>query len=967
MVRTLGEPVCSVQYKSPCSLGFIGTQSFSAFGSAAIQNLKRNSVCFHSNSELRIRSLNAQSLCNKLAELQVLLLSGEIDILCIVETWLTDAYPDSLLSATGAYQVVRADRGSRGGGVVFLLRKGISFVSVQVADRLEIVALDLVSSQGKYRLLGVYLPPRLEFIVLSLALAEILRLIDVSYPVLVLGDFNFPEIEWSMKIKPRGLAPQTFLEFTITAGLEQMVTESTRQDSILDLVLASDIDTVLKVNVVEPFGNSDHNAVDLAISWDPPCEQIESYIDFRSANWTEMRAFLGSFDWAHILGCCATVDNCWDAIYWRLQQAIEAFVPKKVYRSALDPLPLYLRKLRSKRRRLFRRRKTSAMAAARAVSFGAIYRRKLKNFCRKREEKILAGNSLNALYRFIKKKTKVRSVIPALESESDSASVQTDFTKAEIFNKFFGSVFTRDVGGTVPFGDRDFGSELATVTVNEITVQKVLAKMPGKLSCGPDGIPALLYKQCSRVLAFPLALLFKRSLESGDIPEIWKHTLVVPIFKKGNKSKPTNYRPVSLSCVVMLIFERCVKLFILGHLETNKLLSDKQYGFRKRRSVDIQLLTTLNQWTTALDKGYCIDAVYTDFAKAFDTVSHSKLLLKLKAFGIRGKLLAWITNYFKGRKQSVKIGSQYSSWLEVTSGVPQGSVLGPLFFIIFIDDLVRELPPGVTIMLYADDAKLYFVYPAYMWSPLLQMALTVLETWSLSWGLQLAVPKCQVLYLGRTNPRRMYNLFGEELKVASSVRDLGVTISEDLSWYAHITGIVSKASNCANAILKSFHYVDFKLLAKAFIIYIRPILESACAVWGPHLKQDKQLVESVQRKFTKKLFLKCGIQSASYEDRLRVLGWDSLEYRRGCADLVLMFHILKGHTEGADDLVRLHAPHMGLRGNRTRITCDRPRLDVRKYFFCTRIVDKWNALDIDISVFKTAKQFAAYLYECTGC
>ncbi len=312
------------------------------------------------------------------------------------------------------------------------------------------------------------------------------------------------------------------------------------------------------------------------------------------------------------------------------------------------------------------------MAATRAASFEVFYRRKLKNFCRKREENILAGNSLNALYRFIKKKTKVRSVIPALKSEFDSATVQTDFTKAEIFNKFFGSVFVRDVGGTVPFGDRDFDSELSTVTVNEITVQKVLAKTPGKLSCGPDGIPAILYKQCSRVLALPLALLFKLSLEAGDIPDIWKQTLVVPIFKKGNKSKPTNYRPVSLSCAVMLIFERCIKLYILDHLEINNLLSDKQYGLRKRRSVDIQLLTTLNQWTSALDKGLCIDVVYMDFAKAFDTVSHSKLLLKLKAFGIKGKLLAWITNYFKGRKQSVKIGSQFSSWLEVS---PQSFVL----------------------------------------------------------------------------------------------------------------------------------------------------------------------------------------------------------------------------------------------------------------------------------------------------
>ncbi len=885
----------------------------------------------------------------------MLLLSGETDIVCIVETWLTDSYPDSLLSCAGAFQVVRSDRGSRGGGVLFLLRKGIPFVYVPTADGHELIALDLVSKHGKYRVLGAYFPPRPDATVFNSACAEISRLLDAGYPTIILGDFNCAEIDWTLSVKPKGAVPNSLLEFTITAGLDQLVTEPTRQNNFLDLVLATHSDTVNKVNVIEPFSTSDHNAVDISIAWEQPAEEIETYRDFRSANWSAMRNYLGTVDWAHLLGCTFSVQACWDVIYWHLTQAIGAFVPAKTYRSAMDPLPLYLRKLRSKRRRLFRRGKTSVLASAKAKSFTVYYRKKLRNFCKKQEQQILSGNSINALFKFIRKKTKTRSAIPSLQTDSDA--IQTDAVKAEIFNKFFGSVYRQDSQGTVRSENREFHSELDTVSITSFTVGKVLSKMSGKLSCGPDGIPSFLYKQCKNVLAFPLALLFSRSLAMGDLPEIWKRSLIVPIFKKGNKSLPTNYRPVSLTCAAMLIFERCIKVPIVQHIEENNLLSDRQYGFRKGRSVDVQLLSTLNDWTNALDNGFCIDAVYTDFAKAFDTVSHSKLLIKLRAFGITGKLLAWIANYFKGRKQAVKIRGQVSRWADVISGVPQGSVLGPLFFIIFVDDLAKALPPGITIMLYADDAKLFLVYLPADWTPLLQLALSVIETWISAWDLRLAVPKCQLLFLGTANARHSYRLLGEELKAVPTIRDLGVIISEDLSWFPHISSLAAKASRCANAILKSFNYSDFELLARAYTVYVRPILESASAVWSPYLKQDKALVESVQRKYSKKLFFKCGLKPTTYEKRLELLGWQSLEERRNRADLCLMYRILKGFAVGAENLYCVHVPDITLRGNTTRLFVKRSRLDVRKYFYSSRIVTPWNALDIDISEIRNFKVF----------
>ncbi len=176
-------------------------------------------------------------------------------------------------------------------------------------------------------------------------------------------------------------------------------------------------------------------------------------------------------------------------------------------------------------------------------------------------------------------------------------------------------------------------------------------------------------------------------------------------------------------------------------------------------------------------------------------------------------------------------------------------------------------------------------------------------------------------------------MFTQELEVVTTVRDLGVTVSEVLTWYPHVSKIVAKASRCAQAILKSFNYVNLQLLARAFTVYLRPILEAASSVWSPHFKRDKMLLESVQRTYSRRIFQKCGLMQASYEERLDFLGWSTLEHRRNRADLTLMFRILKGFAIGAEALYTSHENVRSLRGNSTRLAGAHSRLDVRKFFY----------------------------------
>jgi len=246
---------------------------------------------------------------------------------------------------------------------------------------------------------------------------------------------------------------------------------------------------------------------------------------------------------------------------------------------------------------------------------------------------------------------------------------------------------------------------MCSLTVKEIDVQTKLSALdPGK-SPGPDNIYPLLLKSCAATLAHPLTILFNKSLSQGTVPSSWKMANVTPIHKKGSKRNPDNYRPISLTSILSKVLERFVKEAMITHMSENHLFSEAQHGFRSRRCCTLQLLEAMEMWTRAVDEGLPIDIIYMDFKKAFDSVPHRRLIAKLHAYGFRGELLQWLTDFLRDRKQRVRIGDSFSHWIDILSGVPQGSVLGPILFLIFINDLPDALQQCVK--LFADDTKLF--------------------------------------------------------------------------------------------------------------------------------------------------------------------------------------------------------------------------------------------------------------------
>ena len=916
-----------------------------------------------------------------MSELHHLLYNGKFDILLITETWLHDDIISGLLDPDGMFHILRKDRHySRGGGVCAFIRKNLNVSQVVISDSystLELLCFDLLCGKTKLRFFVIYRPPNYDGLAEKYVdlLIECLSLhATIAQSNIIVGDLNCPKIDWQNATCPADRISRLLLDFTVNTGMYQLVDFATRANNILDVLLTDDEQIITDIAADSPIGHSDHLMVTFKIILvvntagqitTNPVTKGPAY-NWRLADFDAMHEYLSCVDWQSVVYHHPSALDAWSVFIDVINIAVSLFVPKCKAASPsatrrLRHYPHTLRKLTRKKRSLWKKCRNSPQnPIVRGLYRDCAnqWRQEIRNIEMAKENDIIESNNIGTFFKFVNKRLKYRNAIGALVDDGGN-TVTNDDEKATLFNEYFGSVGVVD-DGVIPvctFMPSHDDCVLEMVEFNALNVLAAMNRLKSNLSSGPDSLPSLLFKRLRHCLAAPLALMFSQLFSVSAVPSDWKRAVITPVFKKGVTGKVCNYRPISLTCVPSKIMERVIACQMYDHFKAHGILHRAQHGFRSGRSTSTNLLESFNDWILSIEYKHSVTVAYVDFSKAFDSVSHDKLFIRLASYGIRGNLSQWLREYFSARTHQTRVGLSLSAVTKLLSGVVQGSGIGPLLFLTYINELAEILErSGVMVKLLADDVKLYMEIVNDCDTAKLQYALNLLSEWADMWQLSVSIDKCCVLGIGRmplTAPTDFY-IGGHALSFVSSCRDLGVMVSHDLKPTTHIKQIVTKAHQRANAILRSFVSRDTDLLLRAFTVYVLPLLEYNSIVWSPQGKQDIECIERVQRRYTKRL---PGLKTYSYESRLQRLNLTTLELRRLHIDLIWCYKIVFGLVDVKFEDFFKHAPLNQTRGHMYKLYKQRSSTNVVAAFFVNRVVDVWNCLPVDIVDFTSLTAF----------
>ena len=752
--------------------------------------------------------------------------------------------------------------------------------------------------------------------------------------VVIMGDFNY-HINWENMAAER-IQDERFLNCINNNFLTQHILEPTRGKNILDLVITSDEHLVDTVNVGQNFGTSDHQIItfDLKLTGNMENTQGQDKKNFFKGDYDQARKMIATMDLEGMIRG-KDADVSWKVFTECMSRVVESTIPKQ--KKISRKLPWVTREVKKKRgaknkawKKLRKHRKTmnesnteeqerlqqlqatyvtkrNISAAANRAAIADYENRLAKNI--KQDSK--------SFFSYMNRKSKRKDKIGPLIDESGQV-ITDEIETAKVLNTYFGSVFTKEITSNVPIPVKAFKEKeedmLTDIVCTKEGVLEILSQLKTDKSPGIDSLhPKFLYEVRYEV-SDVLSKIFNKSIMTGVVPRDWRDALVTPLFKKGNRSDPGNYRPVSLTCILGKVLEKIFKAKVMEHLTRYKILKDSQHGFLKGRSCLTNILDFLEEVYEKLDEGKAVDVIYLDFAKAFDKVPHSRLAAKLESCGIGGRVLGWIKNWLMNRRQKVGVKGKFSNWAEVLSGVPQGSVLGPLLFLVYINDIDEGILSKIS--KFADDTKLCREIGNDLDAKILQEDLKRLSQWSEDWQMLFNTEKCSVMHIGKKNKNHKYELGGKELKITTEERDLGVIMHYSLKPSRQCAEAAKKGNRILGLMKRTIVSRDKDIITRLYKTLVRPHLEYCVQAWNPFLKKDIEILERVQRRATKMIK---GCQKLSYEDRLKRCGLTTLEKRRERGDLIETYKLMTGKVEMPHERFFKMAEHTGTRGHAKKL------------------------------------------------
>ena len=866
-----------------------------------------------------------------------------VEIIGITETWVDTAGRDFEGEyRLPGYSLFHQDRAGRaGGGVMLYAKRHLNPVQIPIVTPYEIVGAEVRGSEPKVQVFVCYRPPK-HPLDADLALYETLSALVWEKTSVLAGDFNCSGVDWETDLAVgEGLR---LLDFKHDNFLSQKVREPTRGANVLDLIFCSEGDLVSNVVVGECLAGSDHHMVWCMVGSNagPEVVRPRDRLNLRRADYDGFCRDLLELP-RPIEGSAEDMWSNFRTQYLTIQQRR---IPRKRVGGTERVQPSWFhggigREVR-KRKRFYHAAKCNPTPEneRRLVNQRRVVKKMVRQAKVAEEHRVALAchDNPKEFFGYVNKH-KPRAPLGPVFSV-DGHLLTNDGEMAREFNTYFSNVFTVEDIDNIPDPAIVHAGEnnLTDIDCAEPEVEAKLKELKPDKAAGSDGFLPKVLKAVAGGVVPHLCQIFNRSLTTAEVPQDFRSADVCPIPKKGLLTDTGNYRPISLTSVPGKVLESIIKDRVVNFLETNNLINTSQHGFRQGRSCVTNLLDFYHYVFGECDRSRAVDVVFLDFRKAFDKVPHKRLMRKVRALGIQGNVAAWIENWLAGRRQRVIVNGVPSDWTTVTSGVPQGSVLGPLLFVIYINDLDLGLSSKVS--KFADDTKLGINAANPESVRALQRDLAAIGEWSTVWQMPFNLDKCHVLHAGAANQEENYSLLGSAITSVDQETDLGVVITADLKSSAQCIAAEQKAQKILGYIKRVFRYRNKQTVLALYRALVRPLLEYGAQFWSPIRRVDVERLEKVQARATR---LVPSIRHKGYQRRLADLGLFTLEQRRLRGLLIETFKILRGFS-GLDP-----ASVFELSVNRTRnhgYKVVPPRFNTVLYrdFPTVRVCNLWNSL-----------------------
>ena len=904
-------------------------------------------------SILNIRGLKPRTVPSKVPYIGDLLNHSNQLFFALTETWLRDQL-DAEINIDG-YHIFRSDccttrtrgKGRDRGGAALYLRNDVVPLTETVLQFSNgaVEALGLHIKQKNILIFVVYRRPddsggenRSTSRQFREAINEIrstLSQLQAPYPeVIMCGDFNLPHLEWpSGTVRPGASQDEKSMvqlleDLTNDHFLFQQITGSThRFGNTLDLCFSNNPALMHHYNC-SPTIFSDHYLIEGSAAFKTSAEDQGTFrqpnsedgasatfdtLNFFSedANWNEVQNDLSKVNWGDEF---KSLDpgQMLNRLIETCTEVAKKHVPLRKSNGKKKSKIPRIRRILMRRRSKVNKQLCSNISDARKNKLKAESQdieKKLQESYRNEksemEHRAVTAIKKNSKYFFSYAKkfsTLSAGIGPLLDSAQKLISCPNKM--ADMLSAQYTSVFStpretiQEPWDYFPEDDSAPGtnSSIKDIPFTRKDIEEAMNEIPLTAAAGPDRFPAILLKMCRQPLSEPLFIMWRKSLDTGTVPQELKTANIIPIHKGNTKTLPKNYRPIALTSHLIKIFEKVVRKYVVAYMEDHKLFNPAQHGFRIGRSCLSQLLNHYEGILHLLENGHDVDVVYLDFAKAFDKVDFAVTLKKIQQLGIQGKIGRWIHSFITGRSQTVLVNGARSNPATVKSGVPQGSVLGPLLFLILIGDIDQNVAKAF-LSSFADDTRVGNHVDSEYEASQLQQDLDAVYQWTETNNMELNGDKFEHMHYSPSRQNvtayHYHSSSGTTITEKSHVKDLGVTMSNTGTFKKHIENMVSNARSQAAWILRTFATRDRMTMLTLWRSLVQCKLEYCSQLWNPSAKGDIQSIEMVQRSFLRKIH---GIRHLTYWDQLKELRMYSQERRRERYMIIYVWRILEGQV-----------------------------------------------------------------------